>query len=149
MTDGSKAVQYAIIEDCFHFEEKRSTYIFAMRVQYVNDPNFNTIHSTYEDFNDFHLTLVAEVTPAIKVISESDGQSSKPSTSTTILPKLPLKPFNMSDTTALTLMRSFNKYLQELLNLPPRTSRSPTVRKFFKETGKHAALVLREAENFF
>ncbi|KAJ3151792.1 Rho guanine nucleotide exchange factor 4 [Geranomyces variabilis] len=121
------------------------------------------IRHTYDDFFDLHMQLLShfpeEAGVAASLPSRADssaevdmpgGWSSKhssiasshstPSPPKRIIPELPGQMMYVSEAAAKARIPSLQSYIQGILVLPPKISKSPVTMTFFRSDGKHAML---------
>ncbi|KAI8895110.1 hypothetical protein BC833DRAFT_602380 [Globomyces pollinis-pini] len=123
----SKPVKKATITE---MQRKVNIFSYKINVQYLNVIEPSTITHTFEDFFDLHLQLLGHFPEAAGIkTSEVVGQKAN----VRILPELPAQMMFVSEVVAQGRMSQLQTYIDILLNLPPKISRSPVVLKFFKE----------------
>ncbi|KAJ3035718.1 hypothetical protein HDV00_003479 [Rhizophlyctis rosea] len=121
------------------------SYVYWIQVQHSGDPPGKTsiIRHTYEDFFDFHLKLLGHF-PAEGGVAlhhhprEGDSSDVGGSGSGKLIPELPMQTMYVSDTVAKARIVGLQVYIEGILALPARISRSPVVMGFFRGDGKHA-----------
>ncbi|KAJ3070680.1 Myosin 10A, isoform D [Podochytrium sp. JEL0797] len=118
-------------------------FIYIIRV-YHNSGTYSVIHQTFEDFVDFHMSLVAQFPEDAGVQSVLAG-SGVPATR--IIPELPPQMMFVSEAVAKLRINQLQAYSKSVLALPVRISRSPYVMKFFRLDGKSARSMLATNPN--
>ncbi|KAL2914974.1 hypothetical protein HK105_205518 [Polyrhizophydium stewartii] len=121
------------------------SFYYTIHLNYIGLPDTHTaaITQTFDAFFDLHLQLIghfpeaAGITTGAEIVRVVPGQ---PSTTTTaevkrILPELPGQMMFVSEAVARNRIVQLQSYLDVLLSLPPKISRSPVVLKFFRGNG--------------
>ncbi|EGF76758.1 hypothetical protein BATDEDRAFT_33799 [Batrachochytrium dendrobatidis JAM81] len=120
------------------------SFIYTIQITYVGLPTdqVKIVPHSFDSFFDLHLQLVghfpeaAGITTGAEIIraSSSTGgvvSGSKPD-APRILPQLPGQMMFVSEAVATGRIPQLQNYLDVLLSLPPKISRSPVVLKFFR-----------------
>ncbi|TPX38315.1 hypothetical protein SmJEL517_g00307 [Synchytrium microbalum] len=133
----SKPVKSVAIMDIIQMSvggKSKKEYIYVLQVNRgvgPADTTTDTIHHTFEDFFDFHLHLLGHFPEEAGVVAGSDGTSKFK-----IIPDLPCQKIFVSLDTAKQRVPQLQTYMEAIIALPPKVSRSPLVLNFFKGDGK-------------
>ncbi|KAI8822521.1 PX domain-containing protein [Fimicolochytrium jonesii] len=136
-------------------------YVYHVQVFYVSVPDdqTTTIRQTYEDFFDLHMQLIGHF-PEEAGVRVAPMRSRGDSTSEVeampggwsegpkrIIPELPGQMMFVSEAAAKGRMAQLQSYIQAILALPPKISRSPVTLAFFRNDGKNALLACANVAN--
>ncbi|KAJ3106972.1 Myosin 10A, isoform D [Phlyctochytrium planicorne] len=129
-------------------ERNNKEFTYTTRVQFVGqtEPNvFYIVQHTYEDFFDFHLQLIGHFPEEAGLVNKKDAFGKNQSSTTEdegkskrIIPELPGQMMVVSEAVAKTRIDMLQDYVEAILSLPPKISRSPLTMQFFRTDGKHA-----------
>ncbi|KAJ3147126.1 Rho guanine nucleotide exchange factor 4 [Geranomyces michiganensis] len=165
----NKPVRRAQITDVTRAPQKDYVYHIQVFHDAPTDPAVQqqqapVIRHTYDDFFDLHMQLIShfpeEAGVAASLPSRADsmadvdmpgGWQSKhssvssavqptPSPPKRIIPELPGQMMYVSEAAAKARIPSLQSYIQGILVLPPKISKSPVTMAFFRSDGKHAVL---------
>ncbi|KAH6583550.1 hypothetical protein BASA61_007950 [Batrachochytrium salamandrivorans] len=114
------------------------SFLYVMSISYIGMPDLHTgsVSQSFDTFFDLHLQLVghfpeaAGISTGAEVIRASGGKSD----AKRILPELPGQMMFVSEAVARGRIAQLQQYLDVLLSLPSKISRSPVVLKFFRPT---------------
>ncbi|KAI9097060.1 Phox homologous domain-containing protein [Phlyctochytrium arcticum] len=124
-------------------------YVYLIDVYHVGVPEEQppmTIRQTYDDFFDFHMQLIGHFPEEGGVRAgltkqNSEGVNSMPGgwseAPKRIIPELPGQMMFVSEAAAQGRVALLHDYIQAILALPPKISRSPVTMNFFRMDGKH------------
>ncbi|KAI8847553.1 Phox homologous domain-containing protein [Chytridium lagenaria] len=136
----NKPVKKAIILDVVKKAGKQcKDFVYSTRVQYVGIGENNTavIHHTFEDFFDFHVQLLGHFPEEAglqirRYSTESDGDSVSSQGTGRIIPEMPCQMMFVSEAVAKARIGQLQEYIQAIISLPPKISRSPITMQFFR-----------------
>ncbi|KAI8833753.1 hypothetical protein BC829DRAFT_407635 [Chytridium lagenaria] len=147
----NRPVKSATIMDVTRKTEKNGKdFVYTLRVQYVGQAESNVMYivqHTYEDFFEFHLQLIGHF-PEEAGVAKKEGGFKGPSAQVAkveedgkikrIVPELPGQMMVVSEAVAKTRIEMLQNYIQAIISLPAKISRSPLTMQFFRTDGKHA-----------
>ncbi|TPX67259.1 hypothetical protein SpCBS45565_g03905 [Spizellomyces sp. 'palustris'] len=133
-------------------------YVYLIDVFHVGvfDDQHMTIRHTYDDFFDFHMQLIGHFPEEAGVRvglmqKDSTGElESMPGAWSEgprrIIPELPGQMMFVSEAAAKGRMAQLQDYIQCILALPSKISRSPVTMNFFRNDGKHVIALTSSTE---
>ncbi|KAJ3118691.1 Rho guanine nucleotide exchange factor 4 [Phlyctochytrium bullatum] len=152
----NKPVKKAVIYDVKKKGNPNSKdYVYSMRVHYAGpgpaSANTGEVHHTFEDYFDMHLQLIGhfpeEAGLSLRKFARPESGSEEKETgaaqaSTRIIPELPCQMMFVSEAVAKARIGQLQDYINAILALPPKISRSPITMQFLRIDGKHAQALL-------
>ncbi|ORY50338.1 Phox-like protein [Rhizoclosmatium globosum] len=127
----NKPVKRLVVQNVVqHTGRYYKDYIYIVRV-YHSVGAYSIIHQTFDDFFDFHMSLIAQFPEDAGVQSAISGKQS-----VRIIPEFPPQMMFVSEAVAKLRMQQLQSYSMGIISLPARISRSPYVMKFFRWMGE-------------
>ncbi|TPX30848.1 hypothetical protein SeMB42_g07856 [Synchytrium endobioticum] len=145
----SKPIQMASVVEIIQITigtKSKKEYIYVLQVirgTSMMETTAATIRHTFDDFFDFHLHLLGHFPAESGFITPSNVTAVVGHVATKIIPDLPCQKIFVSYDTAKLRMPQLQAYMEAIIALPPKVSRSPLVLEFFKKDGKHALALMQ------
>ncbi|KAI9328786.1 Phox homologous domain-containing protein [Obelidium mucronatum] len=139
-----KLVVYNVVQQTGRYNKD---FIYIIRVYHTTEA-YSIIHQTFDDFFDFHMSLIAQFPEDAGVASTTVGGGRE---SVRIIPEFPSQMMFVSEAVAKMRMAQLQAYsmviLSGVIGLPYRISRSPYVMKFFRQDGRGAMSLIASSSS--
>ncbi|KAJ3270899.1 bud emergence protein 1, partial [Borealophlyctis nickersoniae] len=140
--DVNKPVRRARVLEVVRQSSGKSSnqYVYLIQVHHIGDPptHSSLIRHTYEDFFDFHLRLLGHFPQEAGLRVGLGLHDTTVPAQKRIIPELPGQMMFVSEAVAKNRVGGLQNYIESILALPPKISRSPLVMHFFRVDGKNA-----------